>query len=120
VIQALAESGNTVVIIEHNLDVIKQADWIIDLGPEGGDGGGRIVAAGTPEDVAGVAGSYTGRFLKGALGKTKTRVAGKAAGKKKVAKNSITKSPAITAAAKAKTKAVAKSGTKKTVKRRVA
>jgi excinuclease ABC subunit A len=69
VIQELAGNGNTVVIIEHNLDVIKQADWIIDLGPEGGDGGGEIVAAGTPEDVARVKASYTGAFLKGVLGK---------------------------------------------------
>jgi len=67
VIQELAGNGNTVVIIEHNLDVIKQADWIIDLGPEGGDSGGEIVAAGTPEDVAEVARSYTGAFLKGML-----------------------------------------------------
>ncbi len=63
VIQELASSGNTVVVIEHNLDVIKQADWIIDLGPEGGDGGGEIVAAGTPEDVARNKASYTGKFL---------------------------------------------------------
>ena len=69
VIQELAENGNTVVIIEHNLDVIKQADWIIDLGPEGGDGGGKIVAAGTPEEVAKVKGSHTGRFLKDTLAK---------------------------------------------------
>jgi excinuclease ABC subunit A len=54
-------------VIEHNLEVIKTADWIIDLGPEGGDGGGEIVAAGTPEDVAKVARSYTGRFLKPVL-----------------------------------------------------
>ncbi len=67
VIQELTEGGNTVIIIEHNLDVIKQADWILDLGPEGGDGGGEIVAAGTPEDVARVATSYTGQFLKGML-----------------------------------------------------
>ncbi|MHA7873115.1 MAG: ATP-binding cassette domain-containing protein, partial [Hyphococcus sp.] len=67
VIQELADNGNTVVVIEHNLDVIKQADWILDLGPEGGDGGGEIVAAGTPEDVAKVAKSYTGQFLKGML-----------------------------------------------------
>ncbi|MEE2692220.1 MAG: excinuclease ABC subunit UvrA [Pseudomonadota bacterium] len=71
VIQELTEGGNTVVIIEHNLDVIKQADWIVDLGPEGGDGGGEIVAAGTPEDVAKVAKSYTGKFLKGVLAKGK-------------------------------------------------
>jgi excinuclease ABC subunit A len=68
VIQELADNGNTVVVIEHNLDVIKQADWIIDLGPEGGDGGGEIVAAGTPEDVAAEPRSYTGRFLAPMLG----------------------------------------------------
>ncbi|MBB4660360.1 excinuclease ABC subunit UvrA [Parvularcula dongshanensis] len=67
VIQELADNGNTVVIIEHNLDVIKQADWIIDIGPEGGDGGGRIVATGTPEDVAENGASHTGRFLKETL-----------------------------------------------------
>ena len=59
----LVEAGNTVVVIEHNLDVVKTADWIIDLGPEGGDGGGRLVAEGTPEQVAKVKGSYTGRYL---------------------------------------------------------
>jgi excinuclease ABC subunit A len=64
VLQELVDSGNTVVVIEHNLDVIKTADWIIDLGPDGGDGGGRIVASGTPEDVAAVSSSWTGRFLK--------------------------------------------------------
>lgn len=59
----LKEHGNTIIIIEHNLDVIKTADWIIDLGPEGGDGGGQIIAIGTPEDVAKAKGSYTGKFL---------------------------------------------------------
>lgn len=63
VLQALVEQGNTVVVIEHNLEVIKTADWIIDLGPEGGDGGGEIVATGTPEDVAENAKSYTGQYL---------------------------------------------------------
>ena len=63
VLQALVDQGNTVIVIEHNLDVIKTADWIIDLGPEGGNGGGEIVAAGTPEDVAKVARSHTGQFL---------------------------------------------------------
>ena len=63
-LQKLADAGNTVLVIEHNLDVIKTADWIIDLGPEGGDRGGRIVAEGTPEDVVKVEGSYTGQFLK--------------------------------------------------------
>jgi excinuclease ABC subunit A len=63
VLLRLRDQGNTVVIIEHNLDVIKTADWIVDLGPEGGDGGGRLVAAGTPEQVAAHAGSSTGEYL---------------------------------------------------------
>jgi len=64
VLQELVEAGNTVVVIEHNLDVIKTADWIVDLGPEGGDGGGQIVAVGTPEDVAEVEASHTGHYLR--------------------------------------------------------
>jgi excinuclease ABC subunit A len=64
VLHRLRDHGNTVVVIEHNLDVIKTADWVVDLGPEGGAGGGTIVAAGTPEDVVKVKGSHTGRFLK--------------------------------------------------------
>ena len=64
VIQSLVDKGNSVIIIEHNLDVIKAADWIVDMGPEGGSGGGTVVAQGTPEDVAKVQGSYTGGFLK--------------------------------------------------------
>ena len=63
-LQKLVDAGNTVVVIEHNLDVIKTADYLIDLGPEGGDGGGTIVAAGTPEEVAQCDASYTGRYLK--------------------------------------------------------
>jgi len=59
----LVDQGNTVVVIEHNLDVIKCADWVVDLGPEGGDAGGYVIAEGTPEQVAGVAKSYTGQFL---------------------------------------------------------
>ena len=62
-LHTLRDHGNTVVVIEHNLDVIKTADWIIDLGPEGGDGGGTIVAEGTPEQVAQAEGSYTGYYL---------------------------------------------------------
>jgi excinuclease ABC subunit A len=64
VLTRLAGMGNTIVVIEHNLDIIKCADHIIDLGPEGGPGGGRIVATGTPEQVAAAAGSYTGQFLR--------------------------------------------------------
>ena len=69
VLQRLADAGNSVLVIEHNLDVIKVADWIIDLGPEGGDGGGTVVCTGTPEQVAQCEGSYTGQFLKGVLEK---------------------------------------------------
>jgi len=69
VLNDLVEMGNTVVVIEHNLDVIKSADHIIDLGPEGGDKGGRIVATGTPEEVAGIEESHTGRFLRSRLAK---------------------------------------------------
>lgn len=64
ILQRLAEGGNTVVVIEHNLDVIKTADYIIDMGPEGGDGGGKVIAKGTPEEVAEVEGSYTGKYIK--------------------------------------------------------
>jgi excinuclease ABC subunit A len=64
VLHKLVDKGNTVVVIEHNLDVIKQADWIIDLGPEGGDRGGEVVAEGTPEDICKVLASYTGKYLK--------------------------------------------------------
>jgi len=79
VLHELVEAGNSVVVIEHNLEVIKTADWIIDLGPEGGDGGGQIVAAGTPEQIAATKGSYTGQFLKpvlarGSASKRKKRV----------------------------------------------
>ena len=63
VLQRLVDQGNSVFVIEHNLDVIKTADWIIDMGPEGGNGGGTVVAEGTPEQVAAVEGSYTGQYL---------------------------------------------------------
>ncbi|MDB5737991.1 MAG: uvrA [Sphingomonas bacterium] len=88
VLHALVEQGNTVVVIEHNLEVIKTADWMIDLGPEGGDKGGEIVAVGTPEDVVKVARSYTGAYLKPLLGvRAVTPVAtGKIVRKRKTAK----------------------------------
>ena len=63
ILNRIVDNGDTVVVIEHNLDVIKVADYIIDLGPDGGSGGGKIVATGTPEEVAKVKGSYTGEFL---------------------------------------------------------
>ena len=64
VLQTLVDQGNTIIVIEHNLEVIKTADWIIDLGPEGGTGGGQIIAQGTPEEVIKVQESYTGQYLK--------------------------------------------------------
>jgi excinuclease ABC subunit A len=67
VLQRLRDEGNTVIVIEHNLDVIKTADWVVDLGPEGGDGGGRIVAVGTPEQIAEHKSSYTGHYLRAKL-----------------------------------------------------
>ncbi|NLF13177.1 MAG: hypothetical protein GX597_15435, partial [Anaerolineaceae bacterium] len=67
VLHRLVDQGNTVVVIEHNLDVIRAADWLIDLGPEGGDAGGWLVAEGTPEEVSRVRRSYTGQFLRGML-----------------------------------------------------
>jgi len=67
VLQQLVDTGNTVIVIEHHLDVIKSADYLIDLGPDGGSGGGKIVATGTPEEVAKVKRSYTGQALKAAL-----------------------------------------------------
>jgi excinuclease ABC subunit A len=63
VLHELVEQGNTVVVIEHNLDVVKTADWVIDIGPEGGDGGGQVVATGTPEDITRIAASHTGHYL---------------------------------------------------------
>ena len=63
-LRRLVDKGNSVIIIEHNLDIIKNSDWIIDIGPEGGYGGGKIIAEGTPEEIARMEHSYTGRFLK--------------------------------------------------------
>jgi excinuclease ABC subunit A len=74
VLQELVETGNTVIVIEHNLEVIKTADWIIDLGPEGGDGGGEIVAIGTPEEVAENPRSHTGKFLKDIMNRRPLRI----------------------------------------------
>ena len=89
VLQGLVDKGNTVIVIEHNLDVIKSADWLVDMGPEGGNGGGTVVAIGTPEDVAQNPASYTGAFLGRVLGTalapTKPAPRRRAAQRKKVA-----------------------------------
>ena len=74
----LRDSGNTLIVIEHNLDVIKCADWLIDLGPDGGDGGGRLIAEGPPEQVAKCTASYTGQFLSRVLPPPKVNVQRKA------------------------------------------
>jgi excinuclease ABC subunit A len=89
VLHRLRDGGNTVVIIEHNLDVIKTADWLIDLGPEGGSGGGEIIATGTPEAVAENPDSHTGRFLRTLL--TGRDAAGKTATKTKTSRRSSSK-----------------------------
>ena len=77
VLHKLVDQGNSVVVIEHNLEVVKTADWVVDLGPEGGDAGGEIVATGTPEDIVRAKQSYTGSFLKDVLkrGRQKTQAA---------------------------------------------
>ena len=77
VLHRLVDRGNTVLVIEHNLDVIKTADWIVDLGPEGGLRGGQVVAEGTPEDVADVKESYTGQYLRPLLGKARSKTNGR-------------------------------------------
>jgi excinuclease ABC subunit A len=88
VLHSLVDKGNTVIVIEHNLDVVKTADWIIDMGPEGGSGGGTVVAEGTPEEVAAVGASYTGAFLRHIVtpsGPDRGRANGRARGKRAVA-----------------------------------
>jgi excinuclease ABC subunit A len=70
VLHQLREAGNTIVVIEHNLDVIKTADWLIDMGPEGGSGGGQLLMAGTPEELAALEGSHTGHYLRALLAKS--------------------------------------------------
>jgi excinuclease ABC subunit A len=111
VLSGLVDKGNTVIVIEHNLDVIKTADWVVDMGPEGGNGGGLVVAEGTPEQVAGVPASHTGKFLRDVLGADRISDAAsvpaprKAAAKKAVAAKSTVR--------KTTTKAVNNTATKK-------
>jgi excinuclease ABC subunit A len=95
VLNRLADRGDTLVVIEHNLDVIKCADWLIDLGPEGGDGGGTVVATGTPEDVAKVKGSFTGAYLKEKARTESTARPKKNAPRKKTAKKASKKTKSM-------------------------
>jgi excinuclease ABC subunit A len=111
----LVDQGNTVLVIEHNLDVIKTADWLIDLGPEGGSGGGLVIAEGTPEAVAAFAGSHTGFYLAPMLGlksipmeSVKKPVVAKPVAKKAVAKKAAAKKPAAKASSVAKRSSAAK------------
>jgi excinuclease ABC subunit A len=99
VLHSLVDKGNTVLVIEHNLDVIKTADWIIDMGPEGGSGGGTVLAEGTPEDVAKVAASYTGQFLASVLAEAATPA--RSAARKSPAKKATTAPAAKPATKKA-------------------
>ncbi|MFJ9366954.1 excinuclease ABC subunit UvrA [Nocardia sp. NPDC101769] len=104
VINGLVDKGNTVIVIEHNLDVIKTSDWVLDMGPEGGSGGGLVIAQGTPEDIAGVPESYTGQFLKDVLAAQSASLAeptpAKKAAKKTPAKKAAPKTDAQATAAK--------------------
>jgi len=121
VLHRLSDDGNTVVVIEHNLDVIKTADWVIDLGPEGGDRGGRIIAAGTPEQVARAKGSHTGRFLARSLEDHAASLAingPKMAAPTAVAKKKAAAKPAAKAATKTIAKTVTKPVAKTAVKKR--
>ncbi|MDQ1695252.1 MAG: excinuclease subunit, partial [Frankiaceae bacterium] len=110
VLTRLVEQGNTVIVIEHNLDVIKTADWIVDMGPEGGSGGGEVVAEGSPETVAGVAASHTGAFLRESLGVRPKTAARKPSPRKPAAARTTT---ANRAPAKSASKAAAKSPARK-------
>ncbi|MDV3221227.1 excinuclease ABC subunit UvrA [Intrasporangium sp.] len=107
VLQGLVDKGNTVIVIEHNLDVIKNADWIIDLGPEGGSGGGQVIAEGTPEDVALVEGSHTGRFLRPILERT-ARTPSRGAGTKAAGRSAPTRRTTAAAAKSTSTVTVRK------------
>ena len=117
VLQGLVDKGNTVIVIEHNLDVIKSADWVVDLGPEGGKRGGQVIAEGTPEDVAAMEHSFTGQFLapileKGWAGRRPARpsVAAAATRRRTTSSSAATTKTATTATTKtATTKKVAKS-----------
>ena len=122
VLQRLVDAGNTVLVIEHNLDVIKCADWIVDLGPEGGEGGGEVVAAGTPEDVAAVSGSYTGAYLRPLLRgrRAPSRTDGKAVGKRSAASRPSSKKSASKKTASKKKSASKKTASKKTASKKTA
>lgn len=102
-LSGLVDKGNSVIVIEHNLDVIKTADWVIDMGPEGGSGGGLVIAEGTPEQVAGVPASHTGKFLQGILDPERVSEAAVPAARKPVRKTAAKKAVAAKSAPARKT-----------------
>jgi excinuclease ABC subunit A len=108
VLSRLVDAGNTVIVIEHNLDVIKTADWIVDMGPEGGSGGGTVVATGTPEDVAGEPQSHTGEFLRAVLAVKPKPAKRASAARTPAAKKSTAKRAAVKSAVKSAAKAPAR------------
>lgn len=113
VLHELVDTGNTVLVIEHNLDVVKTADWVLDIGPEGGDGGGQLIAAGTPETIAKTKDSWTGKFLAEAFRRQDER---RAAASKRTRAKAKPKAPAKTTAAKSKAKTAEKTPAKKAAK----
>ncbi|MEZ6012038.1 MAG: ATP-binding cassette domain-containing protein [Hyphomonas sp.] len=102
VLHELVDGGNTVLVIEHNLDVVKTADWVLDIGPEGGDGGGKLIASGTPEDIAATKESWTGKFLAETFRRQDERRAARNKRAKPAAAETAEKKPARKAPAKAK------------------
>jgi excinuclease ABC subunit A len=117
VLAGLVDKGNTVIVIEHNLDVIKTADWVVDMGPEGGAGGGLVVAEGTPEEVAGVPASHTGKFLREVLGADRISDASSVkAPRKAAARKTVAAKTAAKKTATARTTATKAAGTAATKK----
>ncbi|MER7727218.1 excinuclease ABC subunit UvrA [Streptomyces sp. NPDC096323] len=114
VLSGLVDKGNSVIVIEHNLDVIKTADWVIDMGPEGGNGGGLVIAEGTPEYVAGVPASHTGKFLQGILDADRVSEAAVPAARKPARKTAAKKTAVAAKSAPARKTATAKTATKAT------
>jgi excinuclease ABC subunit A len=122
VLSGLVDKGNSVIVIEHNLDVIKTADWVIDMGPEGGNGGGLVIAEGTPEQVAMVPASHTGKFLQGVLDPVRVSEAAVPAARKPVrkaaAKTVAAKSSPVRKTATAKTASATAAAAKKPAAKR--